>query len=317
VKVFALLAVRLVVVAFVVSLVTFALLDSAPGDQAALQAGFNATPERIEEIRDELGLNDPFLQRYWDWVSGVIEGDFGTSVVNDQPVSALIGNALPHTLELMILAQLMALMIAVPAAIYAAQRPGGWFDRASGAVSFGFLALPAFVLGIYLGYIFAVQLGWLPAVATDLPSIFDDPRENLRQMFLPSLTLALNLVAVYLRLLRTDLIATLQQDYVLLAQARGYTRRRVLWRHAFRPSSLSLLTAVGLNTAGLIGGALVVEILFAIPGMGRLAVAAIFSEDYDVVMAVVLLLSVGFIIINFMVDSLYAVVDPRIRRGTR
>ena len=209
----------------------------------------------------------------------------------------------------------MALAMAIPLAIYAAQRPGGWIDRVSGALSFGFLAVPAFVLGIYLAFLFGVKLGWLPTVTTTLPGFFEDPVENLRQMFLPSLTLALNLVAVYLRLLRTDLIDTLQQDYVLLAQARGFSKRRVMWRHVFRPSSLSLLTAVGLNTAGLIGGALVAEILFAIPGMGRLAITSIFSEDYDVVMAVVLILSVAFIVANFIVNVLYAAVDPRIRHG--
>lgn len=310
----AFLAARLVVVAALVTIAAFWMLDSAPGDPALQRAGFNATPERLEQIREELGLNDPFLRRYARWLGDAASGDFGTSVVNDQPVSSLLRTALPNTVEIMVLAQIMALAAAIPVAIGAAQRPGGLPDRVSGAVSFGFFAIPVFVLGIYLAFLFGVRLGWLPTVATDLPGLFEDPRENLRQLFLPSLTLALNLVAIYLRLLRTDLIDTLQQDYVLLAQARGFSTRRVLWRHALRPSSLGLLTAVGLNTAALIGGALVVEILFAVPGMGRLAIGAVFGEDYDVVMAVVLLLSVGFIVVNFVVDLLYSVIDPRIRR---
>ena len=311
------LALRLVVVAFVVSLATFGLLASAPGDPAALKAGFAATPERVEEIRAELGLDDPFHIRYVNWVGDVLTGDFGTSIVNGQPVSELLGNALPHTVELMILAQVIALGVSIPAGIYSAQRPNGWFDRAAGAVSFAMLATPAFVLGIYLAFVFAVKLGWLPAVATDLPGPFEDPVENLRQLILPAVTLATGMIAIYVRLLRTDLIETLQQDFVLMAQSRGFSRRRVLWRHAFRPSAFSLLTAAGLSTAGLLGGALIAEVLFAVPGVGRLAVAAIFTEDYDVVMAVVLLLSVAFIVANFIVDALYAVLDPRVRHDGR
>lgn len=309
------LLVRLVVVAFVVTFATFGLLDQAPGDPAAVRAGLNATEENIERIRGELGLDDPFMIRYVNWVGDVATGDFGTSVLNGQPVSGLMSSALPHTIELMVLAQVIALAVSIPLAIYAAQRPGGVVDRVTGATSFGLLAAPAFVLGLYLQYLFAVRWGWLPAVATDLPGPFTDPVENLRQMFLPAFTLASGLIAVYIRLLRTDLIATLQEDFVLLAQARGYTRRRVLWRHALRPSSFSLLTAAGLSTAGLLGGALIAETLFAVPGVGRLAVVSIFTEDYDVVMAVVLLLSLAFIIANFLVDVLYAVVDPRVRRG--
>ena len=310
------LLVRLVVVAFVVTFATFGLLDQAPGDPAAVRAGLNATEENIERIRGELGLDDPFMVRYVNWIGDVVTGDFGTSILNGQPVSELMSSALPHTIELMVLAQVIALAVSIPLAIYSAQRPGGLVDRVTGATSFGLLAAPAFVLGLYLQYLFAVRWGWLPAVATDLPGPFSDPVENLRQMFLPAFTLASGLIAVYIRLLRTDLIATLQEDFVLLAQARGYTRRRVLWRHALRPSSFSLLTAAGLSTAGLLGGALIAETLFAVPGVGRLAVVSIFTEDYDVVMAVVLLLSLAFIIANFLVDVLYAVVDPRVRRGS-
>lgn len=314
-KTFVRLVVRLVVVAFVVTFATFALLNQAPGDPAVLKAGFNASDENIDRIRDELGLDDPFLVRYVDWLGDVATGDFGTSILNGQPVADLMSSALPHTFELMVLAQVIALGVSLPLAIYAAQRPGGVIDRITAGTSFGLLAAPAFVLGLYLQYVFAVRAGWLPAVATDLPGPFTDPVENLRQLLLPALTLASGLIAVYIRLLRADLIATLQEDFVLLAQARGYTRRRVLWRHALRPSSFSLLTAAGLSTAGLLGGALIAETLFAVPGIGRLAVVSIFSEDYDVVMAVVLLLSLAFIIANFLVDLLYTVVDPRVRRG--
>ena len=190
---------------------------------------------------------------------------------------------------------------------------GGLIDRASSSAAFGLLALPSFVLGIYMSFIFGVKLGWFPTIVNDLPSFFRDPLGNLHQMFLPSLTLALNLVAVYLRLLRSDMIDTLQQDYVMLAQARGLTERRIMWRHVLRPSSLNFTTAFGLNVAGLIGGAFIIEILFAINGMGRLAILSVILEDYTVVAAIVALLTVAYVTVNFVIDILYSVLDPRIR----
>ncbi len=307
---------RFVLVFFVVTFFTFFLLDRAPGDPAELKAGLNATPEVVEEIRADLGLDDPFLVRYANWVLDAIRLDFGDSLVTEGFTSwELIRETLPKTLELMILAEIMALAMAVPLAIHAARRPGGWVDKWASAGAFALLALPAFVLGIYLSYVFGVRLGWLPTIVDDLPGFNDDPLENLRQMFLPSFTLALNLVAVYLRLLRSDLIDTLQQDYIMLAQARGLHERRVLWRHALRPSSVNLTTAVGLNVAGLIGGAFIIETLFAINGMGRLTILRVGLEDYPVVAAVVAILTVAYVTLNFAVDLLYRVIDPRIRDG--
>lgn len=308
--------VRLLVVVTIVSFFTFLLLSSAPGDPAVALAGLNASPEVVEQLREELGLNDPFLVRYVNWVGDALRGDFGESYrTPGVSTTSLIKSAIPHTLELMVLAQIIALLISVPAAIAASKRPGGLFDRASSSLAFAFLALPSFVLGIYLTYLFATKWSLFPTVATDLPSLFSDPLANLEQMFLPSVTLALALVAVYLRLLRTDLVTTLQEDYVLLAQARGVPERRILWRHALRPSSLNLLTAFGLNTGALIGGALVIEILFAIPGMGRLMVTAVFGQDYSVVQAAALVFTVGYVLVNFFVDLIYYVLDPRIRHA--
>lgn len=305
---------RLVLVFLVVTFCTFILLDKAPGDPAALLAGLNATPEAIAEIRTELGLDEPLLVRYVNWLTDAVQLDFGDSLVTRGFTSwDLIGEALPKTVELMILAEIIAVGLAVPLAIASARRPGGWLDRLSSAGAFGLLALPAFVLGIYLSYIFGVRLGWFPTIVDDLPSIFTDPLGNLRMMFLPALTLALNLVAVYLRLLRSDMIDTLQQDYVMLAQARGLTERRIMWRHVLRPSSLSFTTAVGLNVAGLIGGALIIEVLFAINGIGRLVIFSVVLEDYQVVAAIVALLTVSYVTVNFIVDLLYSALDPRIR----
>lgn len=309
---------RLIFVFFVVTFFTFFLLDQAPGDPAVRFAGLNATPEVVESIRDDLGLNGSLFERYFRWLGNAVTLDFGESIVTRGFTSwDLIREALPKTIEIMVLAEIMAIGIAVPLAIASARNPGGVVDKLSSSTAFGLLALPAFVLGIYLSFVFGVKLGWFPTIVDNLPGLNDDPVENLRQMFLPSLTLALNLVAVYLRLLRADLIETLQEDYVMLAQARGLSERRVMWRHVLRPSSLNFTTAVGLNVAGLIGGTLIIEVLFAINGMGRLIIQSVVLEDFNVVAAAVAILTIAYVTLNFIVDVLYSVLDPRIRHGAR
>lgn len=309
---------RLVFVFLVVTFFTFWLLDQGKSDLAAAKAGINATPENIAEIEAELGLDGSFVSRYLEWLGDAVRLDFGDSIVVDGFTSwELIRESLPKTLELMILAEIIAIGIAVPLAIASARRPGSAIDRWSSSGAFGLLALPAFVLGIYLSFIFGVKLGWFPTIVDNLPGFNDDPLENLRQMFLPSLTLGLNLVAVYLRLLRSDLIDTLQEDYVMLAQARGLSERRIMWRHVLRPSSLNFTTALGLNVAGLVGGAFIIEVLFAINGMGRLVIQSVVLNDFQVVAGVVALLTVAYVVLNFLVDIVYSILDPRIRHGVR
>ncbi len=309
-------ALRLVFVFFVVTFVTFVLLDRTPGDPAERAAGLNATAEVIEAKRIELGLDGSLWERYTRWLGNAVQLDFGESVAL-QGFSSwdLIRESLPKTLELMILAEVIAIGIAVPLAIAAARRPGGVIDTVGSSTAFGLLALPSFVLGIYMSYVFGVKLGWFPTIVDNLPGLNDDPIENLRQMLLPAVTLALNLVAVYLRLLRSDLIETLQEDYVMLAQARGLSERRIMWRHVLRPSSLNFTTAVGLNVAGLVGGAFIIEVLFAINGMGNLVIRSVLAEDFNVVAAIVAILTVAYVSLNFIVDLLYAWLDPRIRHG--
>jgi peptide/nickel transport system permease protein len=309
---------RLVFVFFVVTFVTFVLLDLTPGDPAATFAGLNATPEVVEQVRIDLGLDGSLWERYVRWLGNAVTLDFGDSVVTRGFSSwDLIREALPKTLELMVLAELIAIGIAVPLAIASARRPGGMIDNVSSSTAFGLLALPSFVLGIYMSYVFGVKLGWFPTIVDNLPGLNEDPLGNLHQMLLPSLTLALALVAVYLRLLRSDLIETLQEDYVMLAQARGLSERRVMWRHVLRPSSLNFTTAVGLNIAGLVGGAFIIEVLFAINGMGSLVIRSVLLEDFNVVAASVAILTVAYVSLNFIVDLLYAWLDPRIRHGAR
>ncbi|GGK87772.1 ABC transporter permease [Planomonospora parontospora subsp. parontospora] len=306
-------AVRLLVVLLVVTFLSYALLSLLPGDPVGQILGGAATPEAHERLRRELGLDDPLLVRYGSWLGGLLTGDFGTSYITGVPVLESLADRLPVTLELLAAAQLVALGVAVPAAVAAARRPGGPLDHALTAICFGLLSTPVFVLGVLLILVFAIKLKLLPA--TGWTPISLDLGWNLTSVLLPAVTIALPETAVYSRLLRTDLIATLQEDHITLARARGLSPRRILWRHALRPSAVSLVTAVGLNLGAMIGGAVIVETLFGLPGVGRFVVDSIFARDYLAVQGGVVLISVGYVLVNFAVDLAYAAVDPRIRRA--
>jgi len=224
-----------------------------------------------------------------------------------------VAERLPISIELMLLAQLGALAIGVPVAIICAARSGGPFDRFMTGTAFGMLSVPTFLSAILLIYLFAVELRVLPA--TGYVPLAEDPLANLRFFVLPSLTLALAEWPGIMRVLRSDMIATLQEDYIALAKAKGLTPSRILFVHALKPSSLTLVTVTGINIGRLIGGAVIVETIFALPGIGRLLVSAISTRDLIILQGVVLLVAAGFVIMNFIVDTLYAVLDPRIRHG--
>ena len=306
-------AAYLVPVIFAVTALSFMLIKALPGDPAINKLGFNATPDAIKGIHHDLGLDKPLVEQYAIWTGHLLTGNLGRSYISNQPVMTTIKQNLPTTLELMILAQIIALALAVPAGIYAAYRPNGWFDRASTTISFGMLALPAFVFGVFLVYVFAIRIHIFPA--SGWTPITGNLSENLKAVTLPAITLALPLVAVYLRVLRSDLMATLQEDFITMAKSKGLSTSRILLRHALRPSTFSLVTVAGLNTGTLIGGALIVEVIFALPGIGNLAVTSIFQRDYLVVQGTVVLIALGYVLVNFLVDVLYAVVDPRVRHG--
>lgn len=303
----------LIPVLFAVTALSFLLIKMLPGDPTINKLGFNATPAAVKQLHHQLGLDKPLVQQYGTWVGHMVTGNLGRSYISDQPVMTTIKQNLPTTLELMILAQVIAFILSVPAGIYAAYRPNKAFDRVSTTVSFGMLALPAFVFGVFLVYVFAIKVHLFPA--TGWTPLTKNLRENLRTVTLPAITLALPLVAVYLRLLRSDLMATLQEDFITMAKSKGLSTRRVLLRHAFRPSTFSLITVAGLNTGTLIGGALIVEVIFALPGIGNLAVTSVFQRDYLVVQGTVVLIAVGYVLVNFLVDVLYAIVDPRVRHA--
>jgi peptide/nickel transport system permease protein len=304
---------HLVPVLFAVTLGSFLLTSLLPGDVALVMAGPNATPQSVAALRQELRLDQPLPIRYVDWLGRALHGDLGASPRSHLPVAGLIKERLPITLELLVLAQLIALVIAVPAGIASAYRAGGLLDQTASGAAFGVLALPSFVLAIVLIYLFAVQLDVLPA--TGYTPLTSDPLDNLRSFFLPALTIGLAEAAAYARLLRSDMIQTLQEDYIAMARAKGLPTWHVLVRHALKPSSFTLLTVLGINIGRLMGGALIVETIFALPGVGRLLVESIYARDLVVVQGVVAFVAVAFVLVNFGVDLLYAVLDPRIRHG--
>jgi peptide/nickel transport system permease protein len=205
------------------------------------------------------------------------------------------------------------LVIAVPLGILTAYRADSWFDKSVNTVAFGLLSVPNFIFGVLLVFLFSIRLGWLPA--TGYVPFGEDPTEHFRRMILPSFALAASQIAVYMRLLRTDMISTLQEDFIGVARAKGMPTRRILLRHALRPSSFSLLTVAAINVGQLIGGTIVIERIFAIAGLGSLIVESIFTRDYLVVQGAIVIVAVGFVLVNFIVDILYAVLDPRIRHA--
>ena len=303
----------LVPVLIAVSLLTFLIASLLPGDLAYVILGDQATSEKVAALRHDMGLDEPIWWRYLSWLGHVLQGDFGRSFRTGQTVLQAVAERLPVSLELMVLAELGALAIGIPLAIACAVRSGSAFDRFMTGSAFGMLSVPAFLSAILLIYLFAVELRWLPA--TGYVPFEEDPIGNLRSFLLPALTLALGEWPVLMRVLRSDMIATLQEDYIAMARAKGLKPSRILLVHALKPSSLTLVTVTGINIGRLIGGTVIVESIFALPGIGRLLLGAIFTRDLIILQGVVLFVACGYVLLNFIVDMLYAVLDPRIRHG--
>lgn len=304
---------HLLLVLVAVTFLSFVVVDLLPGDAAVVVAGDNATPDQVQQVREQLQLDRPLVVRYVDWLGGVVTGDLGQSFRTGQPVADALAERIPVSLELTIIAQVLALLVAVPLAIYSAYRPGRLLDRASMTAGFGGAAMPQFVLGMVLIVLFA---GGFSSIlpATGFTPFFDDPVANLRSIVLPCLTLMVAEAAVYRQLLRSDMISTLQEDFILMARSKGLSPRTILLRHALRPSSFSLITLSGLNIGRLLGGTVIVETLFAIPGLGQLIVQAVFNRDYMLLQGALLFVAVAYVVINMLIDLLYLFLDPRVRR---
>jgi peptide/nickel transport system permease protein len=305
---------QLVIVVLAVTMLTFILMSLLPGDPAVNIGGVGRTEQEYDQIRAQWNLDKPLPVQYLTWLGNAVTGDFGVSPNFNTKVTELIANRLPVSLYLMAYALLLSMLVAIPMGVYCAYRANSMSDRVLSTVAFGFLSVPNYILGVLLVFLFALRLSWFPALSQYVAP-WTSPVEHLKNFFLPVLTLAIGQIAVFMRLLRSDMIMTLQNDFITMARAKGMPTRDILLRHALRPSMFSLITAAAVNVGALIGGTIVVETIFGIPGMGSLTVEAIYRKDFLVVQACVVIFSITFVLINFFVDLLYAAIDPRIRHA--
>ncbi len=297
-----------------VSVLTFLVLDLIPGNAAQLLLGPSATTAQIRALDHQMGLDEPAVTRYLNWLGGAIHGDLGHSLVSGQPVTSEIGSRLAVSFELVGLAFVVSLLVAIPVALLAARRPGRLLDRVSMVISISGLSIANYVLALLLVLVFAVQLSLFPAIG--FVPISQGLPANLRSLTLPALALAFPLFCFYTRFLRGDLMEQiLNEDYIVTARAKGIGPWQVLLRHAFRNSSFGLLTVVGLNLGTLIGSTVIIEQIFSLPGIGQLLLQAINTRDFVVVQDVVVVFAIVAVLANLLTDLLYAVLDPRIRYG--
>jgi len=295
----------------VVALVVFSLLYITPGDPAAIIAGEQASPADIERIRASLGLDQPFLVRFGEWVWQLLHGDLGTSIFTNLPVTTMIAQRFEPTLSLMAITLCLSIAVAVPMGVIAAWKAGTFIDRLIMAFAvFGF-SVPVFVIGYLLAYVFSLQFEWLPVQGyTPLSQGVGPWFENL---ILPAVTLGCVYIALIARITRATMLEVLQQDYIRTARAKGVGQHDILYIHALKNASVPIVTVIGIGIALLIGGAVVTESVFAIPGLGRLTVDAILRRDYPIIQGLVLLFSFLYVLINLAIDLVYTLLDPRIR----
>ena len=309
--------VRLGAVLLAVSFLTFMMANVLPGDpiDALIPIELQEDQEFVAELREEWGHNDPLLGRYGRWLGNAVQGDLGKSYITGRPIMDEVTPRLPITAELMVVSIGLALLVAVPLGVLSAYREGSSTDQSVTAGALLGISTPNFLLGIILIYFMAVKLHWFPAVGW--VRISDSFTGNLKSVALPAVSLAVAEAAVFTRIVRSDMIATLKENYILSARAKGLRDRFILFRHGLRPSSLTLITVVGLNAAGLIGGTIILERLFAIPGVGWRLFNAVLQRDYMMVQGITMLIAAFYVIINAVGDFIYLAVDPRILGGSR
>lgn len=306
---------QLIPVFIVVTFASYFMLDLLPGDitDAILSdqdAGTIASGAAKEALTKELNLDKPVVVRYALWLGDLFRGDLGRSYVTTQPVAEALADRIPVTLQLMVMSQIIALLIAVPLGVFVGQNAGKPFDRAVSGGAFALLSVPIFVIGTALIWLFSIKLGILPSSGhTDFS---DDPWRNIKSFILPAITIAAIEVPILMRVLRTDIITTLQEDFIALAKAKGLSNTRILFFHALRPSLFTFITVLGLQLGNLIAGSVVVESLFSLPGVGKLLIESVDSRDEIMVQGVVTFVAIVYVLANLMVDLLYAVVDPRV-----
>ncbi len=298
-------------VLFTVAVMVFLMLRLTPGDPAAIIAGDNATTQQILDIRTKLGLEQPVLQQFFIWLGNILRGDLGESFFFRKTVWELISERIEPTLSLAFLTIVLAVIIAIPLGVVAAYRQGTWIDRLVMGFSVIGFSVPVFVVGYLLVYIFAIKLGWFPVQGYQ--RIGNGVGPWFRSLVLPAFTLSVIYVALIARMTRTSVLEVLSEDYIRTARAKGQTEVKVLFHHALKNAAVPIVTVVGIGVALLIGGVVVTESVYSIPGLGRLTVDAVLARDFPVIQAIILSFSFVYVLINLIVDLSYTIFDPRIR----
>ena len=303
--------IAIVPVLTIVAVLIFMMLRLTPGDPAAVIAGDNATSDQIADIREKLGLNLPLWQQFGIWIGNILQGNFGESFFFKKTVAELIAQRIEPTLALGICTIAFAIVVAVPIGVMAAYKQGSLFDRCvMGFAVIGF-SVPGFVIGYCLIYVFAIELGWLPVQGYTRIGV--NFWAFLERMVLPSITLSVGFIALISRITRASVLEVLNEDYIRTARAKGLSNRVVLMRHALRNAAVPIMTVVGIGIAIVLGGAVVTESVFGLPGLGRLTVEAVLSRDFPTIQTVILMFSVVYVVINLLIDISYTLFDPRIR----
>jgi peptide/nickel transport system permease protein len=305
--------VLLIIIVFVVSVAAFFLVHLLPGNPTVAILGPNDTPQNAAILNHQLGLDESLWQQYFIWIGHVFQGNLGQSFTTHESTTSIIAESFPVDIELIVFSQLIAFVVAIPLAITSSRRPNRLFDQVANSTAFGMLALPPFVIAPVLVLLLAVHWHVFPGPASYVP-LTQDFWSNIHTMLLPSIVLALGSIVVYFRLLRNDLIGTLQEDFITMARSKGLSDRRIMWRHALRPSSVSLLASAGVTISSLIAGTFVVELLLQLPGLGYQIIESISQDDYTVVQGITLVVAVAVVLINFVFDFVFTIVDPRIAR---
>ncbi len=304
--------VSLLITLVLISLLTFTAFSVIPGDAAAAKLGVDATPEQVEALREEMGLNDSLPVRYGSWLIDAVQGDFGESYQYDGvSVAKLLSDRLPVTALLAVLAFILIMAVSIPLGILSARFRGGWLDTLINQLSQITMAIPSFFLGLILTYVFGLVLKWFQ------PGAFVSPKENLGQsiayLIFPAIAVALPKIAMVIKFLRNSILSELQQDYVRTARSKGNGEQRVLYKHVLRNALIPVITFLALVVADILAGSIVVEQVFSVTGIGRLLITSISSRDYPVVQAIVTYITVIVVTANFVVDLLYQLVDPRVK----
>lgn len=305
-------ALQAAVVALVATALIFLLVHKIPGDPAAVIAGPGASPQTVAAVRHDLALDQPIPVQYWTWLTHAVRGDLGTSISTHQPVGAMLGEAIPATLQLAAAAAILAVLLGVALGMVAAAFQGTWVDTAITAFSSVSLGVPPFWLGAVMLYVFVLKIPWFTGAGW--VDVFKDPVAGLQALILPAVVLAVVQSAVLTRFVRTAMLEVLVQDHVRTARAKGLSAPVILWRHNLRNALVPIVTVLGLMLGNLLAGVIVVEVVFTWPGVGTLLVNAVGQRDYPVIQGVLLFLIVAFVVINLIVDLLYLYLDPRTRR---